>query len=56
MYRESWALEEAAREAAGQVEGNEEEKTGMQGKLGDMQERLERAERLLNQGVATPAA
>lgn len=53
MYRESWAAEERAREAKerGDAEVDAPEITG---KLWETQERLERADRLLNRGVMMP--
>lgn len=51
MYRESWAAEEAAAAKAQQDADAEEEQGGVMGMLGERQERLERAERLLNRGI-----
>ncbi|KAH8177631.1 hypothetical protein LIA77_02713 [Sarocladium implicatum] len=52
MYRESWAAEEAAAAAKAQQEAAaNEDQGGVMGLLGERQERLERAERLLNKGL-----
>jgi hypothetical protein len=55
MYRESWAAEERAREAK-ERGAEEDEMDEIKGKLVETQERLERADRLLNRGVMLPPA